>query len=80
MGAQVLYGLMVIHGGEEENDPGLRQWEWGWRPGPGPAARPRAGSGFPKSAFGHLWPPRAHRGRLGIRVARSIELSQRSGC
>lgn len=41
---------------------------------------PRPGLGFPKSAFGHHWPPQAHRGRLGIRVARSIELSWRSGC
>lgn len=40
--------------------------------GPGPAKHPGPSSCFPKSNFGQHRPPRAHWGRLGIRVARSL--------
>lgn len=43
--------------------------------GPDPAIRLGPSSGFPKSNFGQHRPQQAHRGRLGIRVARSIKPS-----
>lgn len=48
--------------------------------GPDPAIRPGSSLGFPKSDFGQHRPRRACWGRLGIRVARSVQPSWRSGC